>query len=248
MPVDLYPRDGKYNHAADVWELPQRGSTSENRSPQAALVVNFDRKGLTLRELETLLHEFGHSLHEQPSATMRYASDGGTNVDAGLRRGAVADARGLGLRQEGAQAVPGGLPDLQAGARRTGRQGQGREGLRQGHQIARQRTCTRAYDLALHGTRPRPTRWTPGRRWTARRRSATCPARCSRPASITSPADTAPGTTGTSGASSSRWTCAPPSRPTSSTPRSARAIARTSSGRAGSGCRSSSCTTSSGAT
>jgi thimet oligopeptidase len=75
--VDLYPREGKYNHAA-VWSF-RNAATSENRQAEAALVVNFDRKGLTLRELETLLHEFGHSLHSNLSAT-RYASDGGTNV------------------------------------------------------------------------------------------------------------------------------------------------------------------------
>ena len=37
--------------------------------PQAALVANLDRKGLTLRELETLLHEMGHAVHNNLSAT-----------------------------------------------------------------------------------------------------------------------------------------------------------------------------------
>lgn len=75
--VDLYPRDGKYNHAA-VWGL-RAGSTRTNRAPQSAFVVNMDRKGLTLDELETLLHEMGHALHGNLSAT-RYASQGGTSV------------------------------------------------------------------------------------------------------------------------------------------------------------------------
>lgn len=75
--VDLYPREGKYNHAA-VWSY--RGSaTRDQRVPQAALVVNFDRKGLTLDELETLLHEFGHALHNNLSAT-RYSSQAGTST------------------------------------------------------------------------------------------------------------------------------------------------------------------------
>lgn len=75
--VDLYPRDGKYGHAA-VWSY-RSGSTLTGRLPQAALVVNFDRKGLTIDELDTLLHEFGHALHANLSAT-RYALNAGTST------------------------------------------------------------------------------------------------------------------------------------------------------------------------
>ena len=75
--VDLYPRDGKYGHAA-VW--PYRGgSTLTGRTPQAVMLVNFDRKGLTMDELETLLHEFGHALHSNLSNT-RYNLSSGINV------------------------------------------------------------------------------------------------------------------------------------------------------------------------
>ncbi|MEO6279263.1 M3 family metallopeptidase [Roseateles sp.] len=77
MYVDLYPRDGKYNHAA-VW--PLRGSATRiARTPVAALVVNFDRNGLTLDEVETLLHELGHAVHVSLSKT-RYAATSGTTV------------------------------------------------------------------------------------------------------------------------------------------------------------------------
>jgi thimet oligopeptidase len=75
--VDLYPRDGKYNHAA-VWSL-RNGSIAAKRTPLAALVVNFDRKGLTLNELETLLHELGHAVHNNLSAT-RHSQQAGTQV------------------------------------------------------------------------------------------------------------------------------------------------------------------------
>ncbi len=77
MWVDLYPREGKYNHAA-VWGL-RASSTAQKRTSQAALVVNFDRKGLTLDELETLLHELGHAVHNNLSAT-RYSLQAGTSV------------------------------------------------------------------------------------------------------------------------------------------------------------------------
>lgn len=75
--VDLYPRPDKYNHAA-VWSF-RNVSARSGRLPAAALVVNFDRQGLTLDELETLLHEFGHALHALLSTT-RYAIQGGTSV------------------------------------------------------------------------------------------------------------------------------------------------------------------------
>ena len=75
--VDLYPRADKYNHAA-VWSF-RNVSTKGARLPAAALVVNFNDQGLTLGELETLLHEFGHALHALLSKT-RYALHGGTNV------------------------------------------------------------------------------------------------------------------------------------------------------------------------
>ena len=65
--VDPFPRDGKYNHAA-VWPL-RSSSTRLGRAPAAALVVNLDRGGLSLDELETLLHELGHAVHNNLSTT-----------------------------------------------------------------------------------------------------------------------------------------------------------------------------------
>ena len=60
--LDLFPREGKYNHAA---AFPIRGASRiAGRTPLAALVTNFNREGLNHDELETLLHEFGHVLHD----------------------------------------------------------------------------------------------------------------------------------------------------------------------------------------
>ncbi|MBK5259858.1 MAG: Zn-dependent oligopeptidase [Thermoanaerobaculia bacterium] len=76
--LDLYPRDGKYKHAA-AW--PVRGvSRKQKRQAISALVTNFDRQGLTHDELETLLHEFGHVLHGVLSNT-EYNQHSGTSVE-----------------------------------------------------------------------------------------------------------------------------------------------------------------------
>jgi len=76
--LDLYPRDGKYKHAA-AW--PVRGvSTKAGRKPISVLVTNLNREGLTHDELETLLHEFGHVLHGV-LATTEYVTHAGTSVE-----------------------------------------------------------------------------------------------------------------------------------------------------------------------
>ncbi len=75
--LDLFPREGKYNHAAAFPVVPVSRLTGQK--PASVLVTNFNPKGLDHEELETLLHEFGHVLHGVLSST-RYAAQAGTSV------------------------------------------------------------------------------------------------------------------------------------------------------------------------
>lgn len=75
--LDLYPRDGKRTGA---WAAGvRRASALADRTPTSVLVTNFNREGLSHREMETLLHEFGHVLHGVLSRA-RYISQAGTAV------------------------------------------------------------------------------------------------------------------------------------------------------------------------
>ncbi|MDN3919937.1 M3 family metallopeptidase [Roseateles violae] len=147
MYVDLYPREGKYNHAA-VWSL--RGSSSKlGRTPVAALVVNFDRKGLTIDEVETLLHELGHAVHNNLSNT-RYAAQAGTSVmqdfveaPSQMLEDWVFDKKVLKLMSEvcaSCKPVPDAMVDQAVKAKNFAK------GTRYGRQH-----LYASYDLALHG-------------------------------------------------------------------------------------------------
>lgn len=145
--VDLYPREGKYNHAA-VWPL-RSGSTALGRQPQSALVVNFDRKGLTLDEMETLLHELGHAVHNNLSQA-RHVQQAGTSVlrdfveaPSQMLENWVYDKQVLALMAEvcpDCQPVPDALLAQAVAARR----------FSQGVLKSRQHLYA-SYDLALHG-------------------------------------------------------------------------------------------------
>lgn len=73
--LDLFPRDGKYKHAA---AFPVRAvSTQLGITPVSTLVTNFNRDGFDQEELATLFHEFGHVMHGVLSRT-RYSLNAGT--------------------------------------------------------------------------------------------------------------------------------------------------------------------------
>ena len=83
---DFYPREGKKSGA---WMTSFKGQYIDkdgvNHRPHVSLVMNFTKPTdtkpalLTLGEVETFLHEFGHSLHEMFS-NCQYEELSGTNV------------------------------------------------------------------------------------------------------------------------------------------------------------------------
>ena len=75
--LDLYPREGKFGHAA---AFPTRGvSTVAGRTPISVMVANLNPGGLDQEEVRTLFHEFGHVLHGVLSKAA-WNSQAGTSV------------------------------------------------------------------------------------------------------------------------------------------------------------------------
>ncbi|KAK5582392.1 hypothetical protein RB653_003975 [Dictyostelium firmibasis] len=86
--IDLFPREGKYSHAA-VWPLIpgyQRVDGSEKQYPVAAMLCNFTKPTpttpslLTHDEVVTFFHEFGHVMHNM-STKVHYSMFSGTSVE-----------------------------------------------------------------------------------------------------------------------------------------------------------------------
>ncbi|HVK31565.1 MAG TPA: M3 family metallopeptidase [Burkholderiaceae bacterium] len=143
--VDPFPREGKYNHAA-VWPI-RSASMRLKRVPQAALVVNFDRKGLNLEEIETLLHEFGHAVHNNLGAT-RHSSGSSVLRDfveapSQMLEEWMYDPKVLAVMRDVCASCKLVPEELLAKAKVAERYGKGT-------QYARQRLFA-AFDLALHG-------------------------------------------------------------------------------------------------
>lgn len=84
--LDLFPRDGKYTHAA-TWSFVDRFELPDGQMQTSSVVIaaNFTPAGngmpslLEHSEVETLFHEFGHVL-QMSMATSKYATLTGDNV------------------------------------------------------------------------------------------------------------------------------------------------------------------------
>ncbi|MFA6004125.1 MAG: M3 family metallopeptidase, partial [Elusimicrobiota bacterium] len=84
--LDLYPREGKYNHMAAFDLIRGRARPDGSyRLPVAAMVGNFTRSAadqpalMSHEEVTTFFHEFGHIMH-QTLTTAKYQSFSGSNV------------------------------------------------------------------------------------------------------------------------------------------------------------------------
>ena len=83
--LDLYPRDGKYNHAAVFDGTYGRQEGARYRAPFATMLTNFPKPSaanpslMSHGEVETFFHEFGHVMHFALTKA-RYQAQSGFHV------------------------------------------------------------------------------------------------------------------------------------------------------------------------
>ena len=76
--LDMSPRDGKYNHAA---QFPIRTGVEGRQVPVGALICNFPADGpMDHDDAVTFLHEFGHLIHDMYSGHTQYGVQSMNNL------------------------------------------------------------------------------------------------------------------------------------------------------------------------
>ena len=82
--LDMHPREGKYNHAA---EFSTRTGIAGHQIPEATLVCNFpggdpnDPGLMEHDDVETFFHEFGHLIHDLFAGRHKWVGVGGTRTE-----------------------------------------------------------------------------------------------------------------------------------------------------------------------
>lgn len=148
--LDLFPREGKYKHAAAFGV--RRGSVATGRTPVSVLVTNFSRDGFDQNELETLFHEFGHVLHGVLSKA-RYVFQSGTAVKRDFVEAPSQMYEEWARRPESLALFASVCPACKPIDPKLIERMNASRGFGQGSRYARQRLYA-AWDMALYGAKP----------------------------------------------------------------------------------------------
>jgi thimet oligopeptidase len=170
--LDLFPRAGKFSHAA-VFRRAPRLDPGRQR-PIKALICNFNDKGLTPAELETLFHEFGHACTAScPQA--RFADQSGTAVRQDFVEAPSMMFEEWARREVSLRGFAEVCPQCPVLSSRQIEQMAAARNFGAGIRYARQWLFA-AYDLALHTGAPAAL-CRSGNAWKAQRAWGTCPGR-----------------------------------------------------------------------